>query len=407
MTEDTDIIVVGGGVAGSSAARAAASLGFRVAVFEEHAETGVPVHCPAHLTATGMRTVGLKIPDDIVQNQIRGGTFYSPDCTPIEIRYTETVSTVANRAALDKHLAAEAEEAGARFNFNSKVRRFKLDNNRVTGVVTHSETSTVPKSAAVTIDAAGASYHLAKHIGLRTPDRTEMVYGVHAEVDSLQDVQENMVETYFGGKYAPGFYAWIIPNRDGTGKVGLASNRGHTETYLKNFVKHHPVASDKLKHSRITSASYYPIPLCGPIPRTYAPGLLIAGHAASQVKPTSGGGILFGMLCGRIAGEVAAQAVNTGKTGAEFLARYERRWKKVVGRDMVAMTLMRGILDGLTDRQIDRAFRSMKRIGTPAELQMLGHLLFSDMQGRKLLGLFRRPKTLSATVISLLSMAAG
>ena len=69
------------------------------------------------------------------------------------------------------------------------------------------------------------------------------------------------------------------------------------------------MASKKLKKSQITGMSIHPIPLAGPIPKTYSNGFLAVGDAASQVKPTTGGGVIFGLTCAKTAGEVAYEAV--------------------------------------------------------------------------------------------------
>ena len=76
------------------------------------------------------------------------------------------------------------------------------------------------------------------------------------------------------------------------------------------------------------------VPVAPPLPRLVANGLMLAGDAARQVDPLTGGGIANAMMAGRLAAEAAAQAIAAGDTSAEALASYEDRWMASRGRKM-------------------------------------------------------------------------
>ena len=61
---------------------------------------------------------------------------------------------------------------------------------------------------------------------------------------------------------------------------------------------------------------------------------MVVGDAAGQVDPITGGGIHLAASCGRIAGEVAAEAVEACDPSSEFLKRYEDRWRKEIGGNL-------------------------------------------------------------------------
>ncbi len=84
------------------------------------------------------------------------------------------------------------------------------------------------------------------------------------------------------------------------------------ETAFKTLMTKHPVASKQLGKAKITQVSYHAITLGGPIEKTYADGFLAVGDCASQVKPTTGGGVIFGLTCAKIAAETASQAMQHG-----------------------------------------------------------------------------------------------
>jgi len=218
-----------------------------------------------------------------------------------------------------------------------------------------------------------------------------VVHAIQAEVDSVKEVDIDKVEVYLGRKYAPGFFAWIIPKRDGSAKVGLATTIGDPREYLNRFMHSHPVASKKLGSSRVTAFSLHPIPLGGAIPKTYWNGLLAVGDAASQVKPTTGGGIVFGLLCSKIAGKVAYDALKSNDFSAGFLSQYQSRWRKLIGFDLAAMRQVRKLLNRLPDDKIDRIIGLCSKLGVNRFLEEVGDL---DFQGKSLVRVIQYPTVL-------------
>jgi digeranylgeranylglycerophospholipid reductase len=228
------------------------------------------------------------------------------------------------------------------------------------------------------------------------------VNSAQVHVDHVEDLNSDMAEVYLGSAYAPGFFAWIIPWRDGSAKVGLAACGGNPRLFLERFIMKHPIVSQRLKNAQIRDASYHPIPLGGPIPRTYYPGMLIAGDSAQQVKPTTGGGIVFSLICGRIAGEIAHDASRSGDVSESFLSEYERRWKSEIGRDLNAMRRIRRMLFRLPDPRLEKIFSIAKTLDVAT---VLGKADDIDMQGRTLVKLGLDPRlTISLLCSSILSL---
>jgi digeranylgeranylglycerophospholipid reductase len=384
-----DIVVVGGGPCGSYSAYTAAKLGAEVMVFEEHEEIGAPKHCAGHLNISSLRRLGLRVPRGAVENEIRGAVFISPSGKQFVLRCHAPVTYVVNRELFDKHLFDLALKAGVEYRFKSRVKSLLFDSGSVKGVALKGEERL---EANVVIDAEGCSSKLLKKTGLNGVEGSMMVKGAQAEVDCVEGTEEDMVEVYLGNKVAPGFFAWIIPRNDGSAKVGLATESGDPRDYLRRFMEKHPVASEKLKKSRTTYTSFHPIPLAGPIPKTFSDGFLVVGDAASQVKPTTGGGVIFGLTCARIAGEVAYEAVKMQDFSEAFLSRYQSRWKRLVGFDLAAMLRMRRMLNSLSDSRIDRMIDLCRKLGVDSVLEKVGDL---DFQGRSLIPMIKYPGTLA------------
>ena len=134
MKEKPDIVVVGGGPCGSYAAYTAAKLGAEVLVCEEHEEIGAPKHCAGHLSISSLQRLGLNVPRDTVENEIRGAVFCSPSGKQFVLRCRAPVTYVVDRELFDKHLAELAIKAGVQYLFKSKVTSLLLDSGSVKGV---------------------------------------------------------------------------------------------------------------------------------------------------------------------------------------------------------------------------------------------------------------------------------
>ena len=388
MNKKTDIIVVGGGPCGSYAAYTAARHGAEVTVCEEHTEVGTPKHCAGHLNISSLKRLGIQLPQDVIENTIKGAAFISPSGKQFVLRCRNPVTYVVNRELFDKHLAELAIQSGANYRFKSRVKSLVLDSGSVKGVALQKE----KLKAKIVIDAEGCSSKFLKQIGLKGLKSGMVARGIQAEVDGFEGVEKEMVEVYFGRNVAPGFFAWIIPRKDGTAKVGLATRTGNPQDYLRRFMEKHPVASEKLKKSRPTYTSVHPIPMEGPLPRTVSDGFLAVGDAASQVKPTTGGGVIFGLTCAQIAGEVACEAVDVQDFSETFLSSYQSRWKRVAGFELNTMLRMRKMLDSLSDHRLDNVIGLCSRLGVDNVLEKAGDL---DFQGRSFISVAKYPSTVA------------
>jgi flavin-dependent dehydrogenase len=126
---------------------------------------------------------------------------------------------------------------------------------------------------------------------------------------------------------------------------------------FNEFKTHHPTASDKLRKAEISRFQFHLIPLTGPIKKTCYRGLTVVGDAASQVKQTTGGGLITGLNAARLAGEAAAQALIKGDLNA--ISHYESRFQKLYGADFKFMGFLRRILNMFSDDALNRAFKAI------------------------------------------------
>ena len=403
----TDAVVVGAGPVGSYAALQLAKSGVAVTVYEEHPQIGVPTHCAGHISLKSLRKLGLyPLPDGVEENTFCAANFYSPQGTRFSLKLSCPVTVALNRSKFDQFLAKQAQNAGADFKLASRVESLLMANDSVGGVkVKQPDGSTTQINSRIVLDTEGISSRLLRQTGLTPLNPKGLVYAVEAEVEDVQNVDIDAVEVYFGKSYAPGFYGWVIPRRDGTAKVGLATNHGDPREYLKRLMTKHPVGSTQLGKAKINSVSFHAITLSGPIPKTYTDGFLAVGDCASQVKPTTGGGVIFGLTCAKTAAEVATQALKQNDVSAHVLQAYQKRCHESLNFDFKIMLRLRRFLDSLSDEKLDEMLRVVGKLGVDAALADIDEI---DFQGKLLLTAIRKPAMVAAlTYFGLLYLTAN
>ncbi len=384
-----DVIVVGGGPVGSYAALNLVKQGVKTTVFEEHPQIGLPSHCAGHISIHSLQKMGFyPLPKGIEENTFYVANFYSPYGTKFALQLSRPVTVALNRARFDQYLAGQAQKAGATFVLGSRVQSLLREDGAVNGVSVVQNGVETKVFCKVVLDAEGVSCRLLRQAGLCGINGNGLVYAVEAEVEGVDDVSLDAVEVYFGAAFAPSFYGWLIPRRDGTAKVGLATNKGNPRDYLQRLMHKHPVAKRQLAKAKITQIGYHTITLGGPINRSYADGFLAVGDCASQVKPTTGGGVIFGLTAAKEAAEVANQALAQGDVSSNVLQVYQQRCHALFNFDFQVMLRLRRFLNSLSDAKLDEMLRICGKLGVDKALRDVDEI---DFQGKMLLTAMQKP----------------
>lgn len=359
-----DVLIVGAGPAGSTAARTCASLGLRTVLLEEHPEVGCPAHCTGKLSVHAFERFAL--PASLVQTALRAAALYAPNGTVVRVRRPDVDSYVVDRDPFDRYLAERAAAAGADLITGARARAVS----RAAGaaslrVEVERREGRVEIAAPLVIDAEGAAPVLPPQLGIR-PRRT-LVHGLQYEVEGVALDDEDAPDLYFGRDIAPGFFAWLMPIGSGRGRLGLAVDPRFTDRpplyFLERLMTTHPAVAPRIRHARVVRKLAGRIPILGLRRPTVTDGMLVVGDAAGQVKATSGGGIYFSMLAGELAGQAAARYLGGGADAEGALAQYERAWTEAFGREVRFTTIVRQVLNRLADRHTNAVIRALATDG--------------------------------------------
>jgi flavin-dependent dehydrogenase len=127
--------------------------------------------------------------------------------------------------------------------------------------------------------------------------------------------------------------------------------------------------------SEEVTPGYGAIPL-RPLPRTYIDRILVAGEAAGQVKPTTGGGIYYGLMCADIAADILHQAFQAHDLSKSRLASYQKKWRARLGKELQVGYWAHRLYEKLDNRQIERLHNFINRNGIPQFIAELDDFSF-------------------------------
>jgi digeranylgeranylglycerophospholipid reductase len=392
MSNDCDVLIVGGGPAGLAAAEAAAQGGAKTLVLERQNEIGYPVHTSGGSWVSEMKALG--IPEHLY-HPINKVFFLSPR-REVPLFYNPAVACVIDVRGVYQHLAGRAVAAGASLRVRHTVEQTLMEDGRVVGVTAKNHVSErITLRAPVTIDASGFS----RHVGVRTEmGKAFHRYGYGAEYDLYApNYPQDELYLIMGSKYAPNGYAWIFPRGNGRVRLGVGVLHPDSEedarVYLDSIVRDIPQLAEKFKGASPVEYHTGLFPSEGPLERFSRDGLLLAGDAGGHGSTLVGEGIRFAIYSGQMAGQVAAEAIKAGDTSASFLSRFDRRWRARFGRDMDIAYMINKHIAQYSDEKWDDALDLMKRL-TPAQV---AQTLRGDFSAGLVMGILARNPGLVAS----------
>jgi geranylgeranyl reductase len=320
MREDYDVVVVGGGPAGATAAHDLAKQGLSTLLLDK---AGRIKPCGGAIPPRLLRQ--FDVPDYLVVNRVNGAKIVSPKAKNVRMNInTGGFVGMVDRDVFDEYLRNRAADAGAdrRIGTYDHVERDNFAHSTVHYTTRDGEAKQVRTKHIIGADGALSAVGR-ENIG----DHAPFVFAYHEVIRAPagREFDQATCDVYYDGKYSPDFYAWVFPHGD---TVSVGTGSAHKGFSLKKSVGALRDLAG-LANTETIRREGAPLPLYPLKKWDNGRDVLLAGDAAGCVAPASGEGIYYAMLGGRLAADAVAEAIRTQDSRA--LGQARKRFMKTHG----------------------------------------------------------------------------
>jgi len=338
-----DVVVVGAGPAGSTAAKFLSEKGVKVLLIDKNK---FPRDKPC---AGGISTKTLKrfkyIQDDWIESYSYATYTHSSSLKyKFELQRDEPLIAMILRKKFDYELVKLAISSGTTFLDAKSAEDIKILDNKVKIILKNGANI----ESEIVIGADGVWSTIAKKSGLRNNTKNICIclfeeYPMNSKtIEQFLD-KKRICHIHLNVNKITG-YGWVFPKKEHVNigitqfQQALDSSKGRTnlkntyETYIK-ILKENKIIPENLKIGKIRGAA---LPTC-PFEKTYSDRLVLCGDAAGFANPLSGEGIYYAMSSGKIAADVVTEALEEENTNNKFLSRYQTIWYRDFGRDLKSL----------------------------------------------------------------------
>jgi geranylgeranyl reductase len=324
--EQFDVVVIGGGPAGATAAHDLARAGRKVLLLDK---AGRIKPCGGAIPPRLIRD--FDIPDALLCAKIRSARMVAPSGRTVDMPIENGFVGMVDRDAFDEFLRARAADAGAQRRTGT-FSTFSRDADG-TCAIDYSDKASGEKirvRARLVIGADGANSAVAAQ-ALPPAGRAPFVFAYHEIVAAPEPAQAHgnasatnptRCDVYYQGEVSPDFYGWVFPHGK-TMSVGVGSARKGFSLRQATALLREKAGLENAETIRVEGA---PLPLYPAKRWDNGRDVVLAGDAAGVVAPSSGEGIYYAMATGRLAAEAVDEALRTGE--AKALASARKRFMK-------------------------------------------------------------------------------
>jgi digeranylgeranylglycerophospholipid reductase len=371
-----DVIIAGGGPAGLSAAEVLAAHGRSVTVLEQNQEIGSPIRTSGGSFIDEMEALGVPARLYHPLSRVR---FLSPN-NSASFDYPVARFCILDVRGTFQYLAERAIGAGARIRLATRAVAPIVEDGFVRGVRTNDRAEEQELRSRLVVDATGYRSTLLKQSGLDPGFRR---FGVGSEYDMFAPhCDQNEAVLIVGGTVAPSGYAWVCPWGRGRVRVGVGvvhpDSSDNPERYLDRLVAEADRFGVNLKGAQPVEHHSGLIPSEQFTERFAGDGILGVGDAVGNASSLLGEGIRWAMHAGRMAGEVAARALDRGDVSRAALEPFERQWRKRFGTDLRLAHKINVRISGWNDRKWDQRTGLLKLLSP----DQFAEALKTNLRGR-------------------------
>ena len=359
-----DVIVVGAGTGGCSAAKTVADAGLAVCLIDRKREEEIGEKvCGDAIGKHHFDDLGLDYPaGEELERRMIGVRIYSPDREhTFDVKGEKLYGFIINRRLFGQRLLENAINAGATLLESTHALEPIIRDHFVTGVSAKNLKTggKVKLLGQVVVDASGYSAVLRKklppEIGVEARIDIEDVVVVYREIRELKEqvADPNFCEIYLSQEWAPGGYSWFFAEGGKKVNVGLGVAMSNNFPNPKDQFYENMLSMPLFDGSSIINAGTWYDPTRRPLDCMTGNGIVIVGDAACQVNPIHGGGMGPSMRGGACAGETIVEAIEKGDVSRDGLWHYNNRYTHSYGAKQAGLDVFRILLQGLGDEGLN------------------------------------------------------
>ncbi len=348
-----DVIVIGGGPAGSMAAMNLSENGLKTLLIEKRAEVGTPIRCAEALSRQSLEKI-IEPRDRWIAQVVNGGYAHSPGGVIVGREFKE-VGYVLNRKIFDRDLFALAGESGAHTIAKTEALAPVTDNELYRAVTIRDPRGNISDiETDVVVAADGVESLIGRYAGIDTKlkpvdSHTCAQYLVAgAELDP-----PDAVHFYIGNSVAPGGYAWVFPKGDRMANIGIgcdpvlmnsAENPFH---YLDNFL------ANTYPEVKIVEVHMGLVPASSSLKQFAKGNVVLVGDAARHTDPFSGAGLIHALYSGKMAAEAVITGLGNGDIKNSLIDNYQKPWRDEFTKQTDLYYKIRKVYRKLNDKEMD------------------------------------------------------
>ena len=357
--------VIGAGPVGLHCASRIAEEGFEATVFEEHKTIGRPVQCAGLVSKTGIKELGIELGNSVV-NEVKGAKIFSQNGESITVEKNETVAYVLDRYLFDQMFYKKAKRLGVDVRTESKL--IDVRNN---SLFMQSKGRGELVKSQITVGCDGPN-SIVRHSVFPKMLENSFVQGFQIKAEGQFD--KDFVELHFG-EFAPGFFAWLVPESKRVARIGLGVRLGENiSEKMQQFLQR------KQFKGRVLSKSSALIPIAPPQKEVCRESVFLAGDAAGHTKATTGGGIIFGLKAAEACAETIANHIKHKRPLTDYSKNLQ-----AVNKELGIHWKIYSYVQKLKPKQLDLLLIKAKKAGVEEFLKENGDMDKPSLFMRKML----------------------
>ena len=340
---DYNVHIIGAGTAGLILGRELSLMGIENTIYDSKSHVSDnAAKASGVLSKNGLKSLNVNYKDAIL-NELRGADIFGGN-ESMHVLSDSTVAYVLDRGIFADLLYKDALKSGSKIILGKRISK--------------NDILSLNNKNSIIVGADGAISHVASAYNF--PEIKHYVLTYKAEYSNLKIDKKDIVSLHFNNNILKSFFGWTIPYSKDTMEIGIgifSNSKISSKSAFSSFIGTERIKS-MVKESMMQKGYASIIPL-STRKRTVNDNVLLVGDAAGQVKATTGGGIIFGGTCARVAAKSIYNYINNKIP----LSSYESDWRKINGRDLTLHRFFHKYYSILGNNAMDINIKIAKAMG--------------------------------------------